>query len=610
MTTTTDTMPPAIAEPRYSARLKFFVTFLASLVAALALGAGAIYAYDRQYEGKVFPGVHIGGVDLGGLDREAARSKLAETFGGVGSGTIEISNSVAKFTLDYGSLARRADIDAMLDAAFTAGRSTSPVEQAVSRARLAFRGGTLEPVVTFDKVALEDQVRRLVSRYIRPPRDAAVERTKEGFVTKPAQWGRLVDATALMKTLATRMADVATPATITVPLELRPIPPAVDDVEAMIARTSAERMVADVSVNDGDEKWTIKAATVRGWIGFALDADGRYAPTIDRKAATASITSLAGKIDRKPKNATFLLDRSGKIVGVTAGRDGRKLDVAATVDKVSAALAVRQEGQTPGAVKVALSALAPTLTTDEAEKSAPLMKRISTWTTWFPISEKNAFGANIWIPAKLINGYVVAPGETFDFWKAVGPVTREKGFGLGGAIINGRTEPQGALAGGICSCSTTLFNAALRAGFKMGSRRNHYYYIDRYPLGLDATVFISASGSRQTMSWTNDTDHPVLIRGINTRNGSKGYVRFDLYSVPTGRKVSFTKPIVRNVRPAWDSVQYTSSLRPGARKRIEYPVDGKDVWVTRTVRENGRVIHQETYYSHYARITGIVLVGR
>jgi hypothetical protein len=33
--------------------------------------------------------------------------------------------------------------------------------------------------------------------------------------------------------------------------------------------------------------------------------------------------------------------------------------------------------------------------------------------------------------------------------------------------------------------------------------------------------------------------------------------------------------------------------------------------VTRVVRDkNGTVIHKDTYYSHYARITGIVLVGR
>ena len=241
------------------------------------------------------------------------------------------------------------------------------------------------------------------------------------------------------------------------------------------------------------------------------------------------------------------------------------------------------------------------------------MKRLKggTWTTYFPITEKNGFGANIWIPARLIDGYVVAPGATFDFWDAIGPVTRAKGYKDGGAIINGKTEPQGALAGGICSCSTTLFNAALRAGYEMGSRRNHYYYIDRYPLGLDATVFISASGSRQTMSFTNDTKYPILIRGRGWKEGSAGYVRFDLYSVPTGRSVSIATGSRKNIRRATDTVQYTSTLAPGVRKRIEYPVDGFQVTAVRTVRDkNGDVIHRDTYYSNYARITGITLVGK
>jgi vancomycin resistance protein YoaR len=296
---------------------------------------------------------------------------------------------------------------------------------------------------------------------------------------------------------------------------------------------------------------------------------------------------------------------------VTAAQNGRSLDVPTTATRIGELLTARAAGEDDAPVAPALTVTPPALSTEAAQAALPKMTRISTWTTYFPISEKNGFGANIWIPALDIDGYVVAPGATFDFWQAVGPVTRERGYRDGGAIINGKTEPQGALAGGICSCSTTLFNAALRAGFEMGARRNHYYYIDRYPLGLDATVFKSGSGSVQTMSWVNDTDYPVLIRGYKIRDGGAGYVRFDLYSVPNGRKVSFSRPIVKNVRPATDTVQYTSSLAPGVRKRIEYPVAGKDVWVTRTVRDAaGKVIHQETYYSHYARITGITLVGR
>ena len=87
-------------------------------------------------------------------------------------------------------------------------------------------------------------------------------------------------------------------------------------------------------------------------------------------------------------------------------------------------------------------------------------------------------------------------------------------------------------------------------------------------------------------------------------------MKFEIWSVPAGRDVAFSKPTVKNVKPASDSTVYTTRLAPGVKERIEYPVDGKDVWVTRTVKDAaGIVIHQETYYSHYARITGIVEIG-
>jgi hypothetical protein len=88
-------------------------------------------------------------------------------------------------------------------------------------------------------------------------------------------------------------------------------------------------------------------------------------------------------------------------------------------------------------------------------------------------------------------------------------------------------------------------------------------------------------------------------------------VRFTIYSVPTGRKVTFSKPLVKNYRPGWTEVHYTTALKPGVREQTEYQADGQDVWVTRTVRDKtGKVIHRETFFSHYARMIGIVLVGK
>jgi vancomycin resistance protein YoaR len=235
------------------------------------------------------------------------------------------------------------------------------------------------------------------------------------------------------------------------------------------------------------------------------------------------------------------------------------------------------------------------------------MKQISTWTTYYQPGPSNGYGANITIPTRTIDGYVLAPGAVFDFWQAIGVVSAATGYLPGGAIIDGKSEPTGALAGGICSCSTTLFNAAARAGLEILSRVNHYYYIDRYPLGLDATVFESDSGSVTTMSFRNDTAYPILIRGYTLA----GAVKFSLFSVPTGRQVTFSQPTVTNRNPGVETTEYTTSIPAGTTKRLEYPTIGMRVSVTRTVTDAaGVVIHHDVFNSNYARVDGLTLIGR
>ena len=313
---------------------------------------------------------------------------------------------------------------------------------------------------------------------------------------------------------------------------------------------------------------------------------------------------------RPPVNASYLFDRNNAIVGANASQDGRALDVAGTITAIDDALARRIAGQAVRTVAAPIVLTKPEVTTETVAASAPLMQKLSEWTTYFPISDRNGYGANIWIPAMDLDGMVLKAGAWFDFWKAIGPVTRERGYMDGGAIINGHTEPTGALAGGICSASTTVFNAALRAGLRMGARQNHYYYINRYPVGLDATVWQSSDGSTQSMTFQNNTAHPILIRAYKIKNGSAGYVKVELYGVPDGRTVAIDPEIVKNVQPAIDTVQYSTTLPAGTTQRTETPTDGMDVWRTVTVKDaGGGVMYSTTYYSHYARIDGITLIG-
>ena len=123
-----------------------------------------------------------------------------------------------------------------------------------------------------------------------------------------------------------------------------------------------------------------------------------------------------------------------------------------------------------------------------------------------------------------------------------------------------RTE---ALAGGICAVSTTLFNAAAGPAQEILSRRPHYYYINRYPLGLDATV-----SDAITMRFRNDAKNPIL----STASASGSFVRFDLWSIPNGRTVTWTRSRAsRTSSPAATASRYTSSLPKGVRERDRVP---------------------------------------
>jgi vancomycin resistance protein YoaR len=456
-------------------------------------------------------------------------------------------------------------------------------------------------ILGFDSKSLAAELAAFAERGYRQPRDAGVTSTREALTISGAVDGVQVDATGIVPAISAALLDPASPAALTFTADSARVAPAISDADARRAYRDAERIATKLVLTHGKQKWEIQAARIRMWITFTGEG-AAYAPKLDSAGVPAVVKRFAKDLHRAPTESRLLRTRAGGVFGVTASRLGRALDVKATATRVVAALAARTDGSDPGArVKVQTMEVAPKLSTDEATKKAPLVLQMGSWTTRYQASARNGFAANIMVPARRLDGMVVRPGQVFEFWGALGEVSFRTGYRLGAAIVGGRTVQGRALAGGICSVSTTLFNAAARAGLEIVTRSAHWYYIDRYPLGLDATV----SGS-QSMRFRNDTKHPILIKAY----ASSGTVRFEIWSVPNDRTVSWSAPSVSNVERGYDTVQDTSALPRGKRERIEWPVDGKNVSVTRTVRNAaGAVLHRDVFISRYHRMVGVTLVG-
>ena len=580
--------------------------FSATMLLAVLLAIAASFALGVANEGRVLPGVRVGDIALGGLDRDAVAAKLAAGLPALTDSTVTLTGSGNDLTLWRSDLGRAYDIGAMVDAAYGTGRGDNPALSVVARLRDTLSGTTLPPVVReYDPALLDWLVLKVVVAHTSDPVNASVTRGPNGkFTVVRAHTGSRFDAGVVRHAVTTALArGSGQDLRIAIPVTPR-IPAITTDMAQAAARSAQAISGIPMRFTDGHDRFAMTPAQLAALVTIGSDASGSYKAQINPAAVRAAVARLAKQVDRKAVDASYTW---GATYAVVPSLTGRRLDQPATVTQLLAALDARATGAGSSAeLKLAVGVTQPHFTTASAQATVGNIVRIGTWTTYYFPGVSNGFGANITIPAQALDGKVIAPGATFDFWRDIGPVTLERGYRYGGAIINGKSEPTGAFAGGICSASTTMFNAALRAGLQMGERWNHYYYISRYPVGLDATVFADG-GSVWSMSYTNDTPYPIIIRSFT----GYGIVTFSLYSVPNGRTVSFSTPIITNQIAAHDVVQYTTSLPAGVQSRVEGIYNGFDAQVTRYVRDAaGKLIHVDTFYSHYHPVNGLLLIGK
>ena len=181
------------------------------------------------------------------------------------------------------------------------------------------------------------------------------------------------------------------------------------------------------------------------------------------------------------------------------------------------------------------------------------MSLLGSWQTWFPISERNYFGANIW-----------RPGADHRRHRAAARASRSTGGARSGPVDAGprlrsrrlhrraTTPSRPARSAAGCArarrrCSTPRCGRACRwAPARITSTTSAATRSGSTPPSR------SRGGGRQTMSFTNDTKgtdrHPRLPR---IRSGGVGWVRYEIWGIPDGRTVRLSRA-VRLERPRGD----------------------------------------------------------
>jgi vancomycin resistance protein YoaR len=303
-------------------------------------------------------------------------------------------------------------------------------------------------------------------------------------------------------------------------------------------------------------------------------------------------------VDRQPANARFTFnDGTGQIEATQASNVGRVMDVEASIIAVNDALL---RGEHTVALSVAESQPAVADTATGADLG--ITQLIQQQTTYF-YGSSDARIQNIVAAAKQYHGLLVAPGEIFSMGSVLGDVSLENGFAEALIIYCGRTIK--GVGGGVCQVSTTLFRTVFFAGFPVVERYYHAYRVSYYEMdasgsvdptraGLDATVYFPLVDFK----FKNDSPYWLLMEtyvDVGART-----LTWKLYSTSDGRSVTWDTTGPANVVPAPSPLfEVNPDLKEDQIKQVDYPAQGADVTVNRTVWRNGQVYFTDQFQTHY-----------
>ena len=331
---------------------------------------------------------------------------------------------------------------------------------------------------------------------------------------------------------------------------------------------------------------------------YTLDASG-----LDT-AVDQEIESMKARWNKAAKNGSISsYDASSDSFTFAGERTGIAINEEQLKSDIQSALSAKQFDKV---ITVSASEVQPEYSTAAAKQK---YKTIGTYTTNTTSNSKR--NTNIRLAAAALNGTIVGPGQEVSFNDTVGQRTEAKGYQGAAAYNNGEVVQE--IGGGVCQVSTTLYNAALKAGMKISMRRSHTFEPSYVTPGMDATVswggpdfrFINTSSSAIGIkaSYSNQTvtvsiyGVPVLEDGVT-------------YSLEATKTETFDLP-----EPHYEEDQ---TLQPGQEVVKSKGTQGSRWQVKLVVKKDGQVIsnevdHTATYKGHNPVIrrntSGVVIGG-
>lgn len=598
---------------------RFLLALLAVVVWLAALAAvGAVAWYQNQHAGRIFQGVSMRGIDLGGLSLAEAQTVLETAFDPYPMAPVVVRYGDQSWTLTAKDLGVNFDARSAAEAAYQVGRA--PIAGADPRTQVAQLQANLQKQLAayrFGHEVLADEAvdrsaglawLEMRAREINLPTSEATLRINGLEVSSsPSQVGYSLDvASSLEAIYAALLSNEGGRVDLAVK-ETRPLLADVSQAEVFVRQVLGGPVTLTAADPDEDDQspppsYTIAAEELAGLVSTEIvpqiDGSWQMAARFDVSPLRAQVQHWAADLAREPRDAKLDYNpQTNEISVVSPSQVGRTLNVDATLEAIRQA-ALSPERQAP----LPLTLVEPAVNMHKIDQMG-VQELVAEGTSNFKGSSADRVH-NIATAAEAIDNTVVPPGGVFSFNQAIGDVSAEYGYKDSLIIWGDRTAV--GVGGGVCQASTTVFRAAYYGGFPIEERWNHGYVVGWYGTpGLDATIYTPDID----LKFRNTTDHHLIIKA--EMDEVKGTLTFKFYGTKPPWQVEITGPeVLQETPPPPPVYQRDASLAPGQVRQVEWASKGMDVAWRRVIRDSeGNVLQDETLKSSYTPWAAYYLVG-
>ncbi len=562
--------------------LLLWVLIPAIVIAFLAL------RFEWTHRDKIYPGVQVMGIDLGGMTREEAQAALVAAAQTYSPPPIALRYGDQVWQLNAADVGLTVSVDESLNRAFAYGRKGDFIENLNDQWRAFWRGYPLEPVVTVDPGKTEQTIRTLTADLNRSARESQVTLSELQVVLTSSQPGQMVaiDDTAkrTIQRIESGMGGI-------VDVEVKKIDPA-GAIPLANKQTIEETLSQPILLTDayGEFQFSLDPATLARLVTWLPDDEnvGKLSPEMDEEALRDIVEGWAKQVYRPPLDARFDYDpQRDLLIQLAPSAKGYELDVDATVAAVADAIATGEKQ-----VQLPVNIIKPAVAAEDLANAGAL-DLVARGTTKFAGSSK-ARVKNIEVAASKFVGVVIPRDGVFSFNKYVGDVTAANGFEDSLIIAGDRTAV--GVGGGVCQVSTTIFRASFFGGFPTVERWSHGYVVGWYgPPGIDATVYTP----KVDLKFKNATGDFIVIKPIIDKD--KGVLTFEFYGKNPGWKVEVGKPQYTNRQPPPPPLYIEDpTMPPGKVVQFDWAVEGLDAAAPRKVWDkDGNLLIDEVLKSKY-----------